>query len=66
MKLITRIVLAALAFILVLSVTYIVSAFIAWDFNPGRWDDFGRVFTSIFGLMFSAIAAGKTMDLTKK
>jgi hypothetical protein len=46
------------AFIAFMVFGYLLSAFCAWDLNPGNWDAFGRtlsiIFSAFFGVMFAA------------
>jgi hypothetical protein len=41
---------------------YLMGSFMAWDFNPGHWDVFGRVMGCFFGTMLSIVLGVATSE----
>lgn len=48
-----RVVIVAAALLL----SYLLSAFVAWEFNPGEWSESGRFFTAMLGLLLAIFVA---------
>ena len=46
---------ALLAIIAGLTTSYLIGVFVAWEFNPGKWEAGGRVLWGIFSLVWSLI-----------
>lgn len=57
MKLRFKIISAVSAGASLLLATYLMSAFVAWDFNPGRWPEVGRAFSGVVGGFASVVIA---------
>ena len=53
----------ALIFTGLLVVAYLISAFLAWDFNPGNWEDGGRFMSVLTGVALSALATWRADEI---
>ena len=42
-------------YLVILSMTYLVGSFVAWDLNPGNWDSIGRYLTVLAGILLVLI-----------
>lgn len=49
MKIHYKIPLAAASAIVMFTAVYLLGSFVAWDFNPAKWDIIGRVAIVLFG-----------------
>lgn len=53
-----------LVFIICMSVSFLIGAFVSASFNPADWSIAARVITAILGTFLSAIIAAATVDET--
>lgn len=51
----SKIFVTMLIWILLPILTYMIGGFIAWDFNPGNWDEFGRFLIALLNVIFSIL-----------
>lgn len=45
-------------FIILSGLAYAVGAFIAWDYNPGNWEPWARIFTLLTGFIGFLVWSG--------
>lgn len=45
-------------FVVLSALAYSLGAFVAWEYNPGHWDPFSRVFTLIVGFVGFLVWSG--------
>ena len=53
----TKLILGLLAFIAANVMVYLAFAFMAWELDPSRWHQDGRVVFVAFGAMFGVVSA---------
>lgn len=52
----------ALGFVVGLLLFYLMGSFVAWDFNPGHWDAFGRAIGCVFATILSIVLGVATSE----
>jgi len=45
-------------YLIIVALSYLIGAFVAWDFYPGNWDSFGRYLIAVLALTMSIINWG--------